>query len=169
MRRVVRVIESISEWTGKLTSWLCVALVMVLCYEVMLRNVFNVPTMWAYDTSIMLGVTIIAMGLAYAHLHHRHVRVDVIYNLLSPRGRAMVDVVFALLVFFPAVIVFTYTAADRMWFSWSINEVLTAGRWYPPATPVRAVFFLGLFLLTLQGVAQFTRDLYFLVRNKPYA
>jgi len=167
VRTIIRVIDSISEGTGRVARWVCVALVIALCYEVTARYGFGAPTIWAHVTSCMLGGTIVALGWAYTHKHHGHVRVDVFYTHLSPRRKAIVDVVGGLLFFFPLLIVYVYVAVGEVWFSWSTGEVLLESYWYPPATPIRTVFALGLFLFALQGVAQFIRDLYLLIRNKP--
>lgn len=168
MRTILRTIDSISEGTGKAARWACVALIAALVYEVTARYVFNAPTIWAHDVSSMLVGTIVALGWAYTHRHHGHVRIDVLYNRLSPRGKAIIDSLCALLLFFPLVIILAYTAALRTCFSWSIDERLSMSYWYPPAFPIKAVTFLGLSLFALQGGAQFIRDLYLLIRNKPY-
>jgi len=115
----------------------------------------------------MLGGTIVALGWSYTHRHHGHVRVDVFYARLSPKGKAITDIICALLLFFPLLVILAYTAASWMWDSWSMNEVLIESYWYPPAGPIRTIMFLGLSLFALQGVAQFIRDLYLLRRNKP--
>jgi len=167
MRTIVSIIDGISEWTGKTIRWACVALIIVLCYEVTARYVFNAPTIWAHETSCMLGGTIVALGWSYTHRHHGHVRVDVFYARLSPKGKAITDIICALLLFFPLLVILAYTAASWMWDSWSMNEVLIESYWYPPAGPIRTIMFLGLSLFALQGVAQFIRDLYLLRRNKP--
>jgi len=167
MRVIVRVIDSISEWTGKTIRWACVALVLVLVYEVTARYVFNAPTIWAHESSRMLGGTIVALGWAYTHRHHGHVRIDVFYAHLSPRRKAMIDVLSAFFLFFPLIIILTYTAAEFMWVAWSKGEKLIESYWYPPSGPIRTATFLGLSLFALQGVSQFIRDLYLLIRDKP--
>lgn len=167
MRVIVRAIDSISEWTGKAARWACVALVLVLFYEVIARYVFVAPTIWAHDTARMLGGTIVAMGLAYTHLHHGHVRIDLLYRRLSPRRKALLDVLCAFFLLFPVTIIFAYAGGNAMWDSWVEDEVLIGSFWFPPAGPVRTVVFLGFCLFVLQGVAQFIRDLYMLIRNKP--
>ncbi len=166
MRIIVRAIDSISEWTGKTIRWACVALVLVLVYEVTARYVFNAPTIWAHETSCMLGGTIVALGWAYTHRHHGHVRVDVLYMHLSPRGKAIVDVLCASFLLFPLLAILIYMAADFMWVAWLRGEVLIESYWYPPSGPIRTVTLLGLCLFAFQGVAQFIRDLYLLIRNK---
>jgi len=166
MRTIVRVIDAISEYTGKIVRWACLALVLVLCYEVTARYVFNAPTSWASETSSMMGGTIAVLGWSYTHRHGGHVRVDVFYSHLPPRGQAILDIALSLLFFFPLLFFLAYIAWDRMWFSWSMGEVMARGNWYPPVGPIRTVVVLGLCLFALQGVAQFIRDLYRLTRNK---
>jgi len=166
MRSLLRVIELISEWSGKVISWACVVLVIVLCYEVTARYVFDAPTIWAHATGCMLGLTIAAMGLAYTHKHRAHVRVDFFYNRLSPRGRVIVDVICTLLFLVPLLGILVYASAVRMGTSWAIHETITISYWYPPAGPVRTVFFLGFCLFFLQGIAQLIRNLHLLIKNE---
>jgi len=115
----------------------------------------------------MLGGTIVALGWAYTHRHHGHVRVDVFYMHLSPRGKALTDVLCAFFLLFPLLLILIWTAADFMWVAWARSEVLIESYWYPPSGPIRTGMFLGLCLFALQGMAQFIRDLYLLLRNKP--
>jgi len=166
MRTLLGLIDSMSEWVGRVACWLCVALIGVMTYEVIMRYAFDSPRGWTAETSMMLGATIASLGLAYTHRFRGHVRVDVIYRLLPPRGRTIIDVIVGLLFLFPLFIALAYFAAGRMWWSWSASERLISTSWYPPAGPIRTIMFLGLSLFVLQSAAHFIRDIYFLVRNK---
>lgn len=168
MRTILRVIDLISEWTGRTIRWICVAVFLVLCYEVVLRHGFGAPTIWAFTVSRILGCTIVVLGAAYTLLHNRHVRVDVFYSRLSPKAKAIVDMICALIFFFPLMYVLIRTSADYMLFSLSMGQVIKWTPWYPPVAPLRAVILVGFCLLTLQGVAQFIRDLNLVIRNKTY-
>ncbi|MFC1903880.1 TRAP transporter small permease subunit [Chloroflexota bacterium] len=167
MKKTIEVIDSIINWVGRTARWACVALILVLLYEVTARYAFNAPTNWAYETSMMLGCTIAALGWAYTHLHNGHVRIDVFYDRLSPRRKAISDVIGALLFFFPLLFILVYAATEMVQFSWSINEKWIESNWYPPALPIRILVLLGLLLFVVQGAAQFVRDLYQMIRNKP--
>ena len=167
MRTIVKGIDSISEWTGNTVRWAGVVLVLVLVFEVMMRYAFTAPTIWAHQTSCMLGSTFAAVGWAYVHRHHGHVRIDIFYARLSARGKAIVDVLCAFFLLFPLLIVLIYTATEFMWTAWVEAEVLIESYWYPPSGPIRTITVLALCLFLLQGVAQFIRDLYFVIRNKP--
>lgn len=166
MTTVVRVIEFISEWSGRLTSWFCLALVSIVAFEVFMRYVLGRPTIWSYETSTMFGATIYAMGLAYTYLHDGHVRVDVFWRLLPQRGRAIADVIGSLLFFFPLMIIIAYVSAQFMGFSISAGEKLAVTNFHPPAWPIRAVILLGVLLFFLQGVAKLIRDLHLIRRNE---
>lgn len=168
MRTVLRIIDSISDRTGVGLSWFCGALVLLLCFEVVSRYVFNSPTKWSYESATHMGVLIAYGGWAYVLRHRAHVRIDIIYAHLSPKGKAVVDLICDLFLFFPLITAMTYAAVNKLLFSLSMNEILTETNWYPPAWPIRIIVLLGLCMFLLQGVAEFTRNLYFLMRNRAY-
>jgi len=168
MRRILKTIDSISEYTGRAARWLCVAIVLVLTCEVIMRYAFNSPTEWAHLTAMMLWGSIGLFGLAHTHLYRNHIRVDVFYDRFSPKGKAIVDVIFTLLFGFALIAVFIYASFYWMRWSWTGNEVMTQSYWYPPAGPFRTVLLIGWSLFGLQTVAQFIRDLYLLIRGEPY-
>lgn len=168
MRTILRVIDLISEYTGKVVRWAVVALVVSLCCEVTLRYVFGAPTAWSYPVSCMLGGSIVALGWSYVHRHQGHVRVDILYMRLPPRGKAIVDVVGTLLLLVPLLIALMYASVSWMWTSWLTGEKMVVSSWLPLLGPIRTVVAIGFCLFLIQGVANCTRDLYFLIRNKPY-
>lgn len=168
MRTIIRVIDSVSEWAGKTVRWLGVVLVVQVTYEVVMRYVFIRPSLWSYEVSIMLGASLYVIAFAYTHRHRAHIRVDVIYTHLSPRSRAIIDVLGDLLVFFPLIILLAIKSWDWAWYAWSTGERMPITGWYPPAGPLRTIVMLGFVLLALQGVAEFVRNLHLMIRNRPY-
>lgn len=143
-------------------------LVLTLTYEVVSRYVFNAPTIWSYDVSCMLGGTFAVLGWAYTHRYNEHVRVDVIYLKLSPRGKAIVDAICWFLLFSPLLVAVIHSAARQMLFSWAQNEVSAKSFWYPPMGPIRTLFFYGVCLFALQSLVQFIRDLRLIITKEPY-
>lgn len=168
MRATLRAIDLVSDWTAKIVSWLAVALVFVLVFDVVERYVFGGATIWAYETATMLGATIYVMGWAYVHRIREHIRVDVIYIHLSPRVQLIIDVIGTIILMLPLLYVLIDTSIYYMLRAWRIDEVLAETFWYPPAGPFRTVVVVALFLLAFQTVAHLIRDFYQLVRNKAY-
>ena len=162
---MLKVIDSISEWVGSIGRWLVVALVAVTVYDVIARYVFDAPTIWGFETSRMLGGSIILFGWAYCQLHHSHIRVDIFYTRFSRRKKALIDVVCSMLLFFPLFAILIKTSIPWMWSAWQVGEVMPESFWYPPAGPFRTVIVIGVCLLFLQFIAQFVRDLRILIKH----
>jgi TRAP-type mannitol/chloroaromatic compound transport system permease small subunit len=167
MRKLLVIIDKTSKYAGALSAVLCFTLVLVVVYDVVMRYVFDAPTMWAFETAYMIGGTIYVLGFAYTHYLKAHVRVDVFYARLSPRSRALVDVAGGLFLFFPLLLVFMIASFSFMWRAWSIKEVSIVTNWYAPIAPFRTVVVIGFCLFALQGLAQLVRDICMLIRNKP--
>lgn len=164
--KLPRFIDRLSVGAGALGKWFAFLLVLVGSYETISRHFFGAPTIWAYDSLCMAGGVTYLLGASYTHLRDSHTRVDIIYSHLSPRARAVMDIVCSLIFFFPLMGVMLKLSIDWAFRAWKINEVMFNSFWYPPAAPYRTVFAIGLLLLVLQGVAKLIRDVHFLVRGK---
>ena len=168
MRKVLKIVDAISDYSGRTFSWLALALVLVLVFEVVARWGFNRPTIWAHLTSQMMGGTLVVIGLAYAHVHRKHLRIDIIYRQLPTRVKLILDICFFLVFMVPVLYVFLTNSAEWAVQSWVMGEVRDESWWYPPAAPFRTIYLLGWCTFTLQCLARFFRDFYFAVRSKPY-
>jgi len=166
LKRLVNTIDSISELSGSIGKWFALLLVLAGTYETVSRHFFNAPTIWAYDTLCMSGGALYLLGASYDYLHDAHTRVDLFFNMLSPRKQAFMNVVCSLIFFFPLTLIMFKLAFSWAVRAWRIKEVFFQSFWYPPAGPYRTIFAIGLFLLILQGVANFIRDFYFLIRGE---
>jgi TRAP-type mannitol/chloroaromatic compound transport system permease small subunit len=168
MRKFVRTVDSISDWTAKTGRWFILALVVLVTAEVVLRYVFTKPTLWGYELHVMLAASSYLLAFAYTHRLRAHVRVDMIYAHLPLRGQALIDVLGTLILFFPFIFMLSYSAWSWMFDAWATNERMPITGWYPPAGPLRTVVLYGLVLFALQAIAHFIRDMYLLIRGKPY-
>ncbi len=168
MHSFLKFIDKTSETAGKLVAWLIIPLVLGLMYEVIARYVFNAPTIWAYDITYMIYGAHFMMGAAYLLYVRGYVRIDVLHRLLPPRWKGGIDACLFLALFFPVMVVLLVKGIDYAAFSWSLKETSTAGAWSPPLYPLKTVLPVAIFLLMLQGVAEFIRALGLAVRGKEY-
>lgn len=159
MDRFISFADKLSEVTAKIFAWLIIPLVLGLFYEVIARYAFKAPTVWAYDLTYMLYGTMFIMGSSYALCKDRHIRIDVFYQRFSPRQKGIIDACLYLIFFFPAIIVLFIKGIDYAAFSWQMREVSSAGAWRPPLYPLKMVLPVAMFVMLLQGIAQFIRSL----------
>ena len=158
-----RGIDRVSGAVGTFIAWWALLAVYAYYYEVIARYVFNSPTNWAHESMfIMFGMQYVLAG-AYAYREDAHVRVDVLYEMLSVRWRAVVDLITSLFFF-----VFAVTLVVSSW-SFALQAMPAEGRWETSFTewqlqywPAKIAIFVGGVLLLFQGFARFLRDLIFL-------
>lgn len=156
MSHVLHFIDLLSEWIGKASAFLVLALSFVIGYEVVARYLFNRPTIWAHELSAMVFGAYIVLGGAYLLSAGRHVNMDLIYGILSPRKKALIDIItFWFFALFCVALV--WKGGDTAWHSIMVREQART-TWSPPLYPIRLVLPIGAFLLLLQGVAKFIRD-----------
>ncbi len=157
MKRILQGIDTISEWSGQILSWLIIAMISILLFEITLRYVFNSPTNWAHETTQQMFAAYSVLSGAYVLVHFQHARVDFIYMRFPPRGRAILDLITSLL-FFLFIIVLLIKGVEQALVSLRIKEV-GHSFWAPPMYPIRITLPVAAFLIALQGLAHFIRSL----------
>lgn len=70
---------------------------LILIQEVVLRYVFNAPTIWAHETTIFLCAVAFIYGGLYCAARDSHIRVVIIYDAVGPRFRRVLDIVISLI------------------------------------------------------------------------
>lgn len=168
MRRIFKIVDSISLTTGNIARWFGFLLILVVVYDVVARYVFDSPTVWGYEVGIALGMSLYCWGYAYTESKHGHVRVDVFYIHMSPRVKAIVDAIGGFLFFIPPIGLVVLASWNKMLWSWDVMEKSVEGYWYPPWYPLRTMVFLGFALLMMQGLANLTRNAYHVIKGRAY-
>jgi TRAP-type mannitol/chloroaromatic compound transport system permease small subunit len=161
--RVLKTIDNVNEWVGRVASFAYVAVLLFQIMEVVLRYVFNSPTIWAWDVNAQLFMGTTILGGGYVLLHDGHVRVDVLYGRVSPKKRAILD-----LISFPLAIIalalMTWQLGDMALESWQVKE-RGPSFFAPPIYPLKTTYLIGVFLLLLQAIAYTYRRLRFLIEQ----
>jgi TRAP-type mannitol/chloroaromatic compound transport system permease small subunit len=164
--KIIRVIDPIAIWSGNLVGWLIIPLVFGLTYEVVARYVFHAPTIWAFDVTYMLYASLGMLGAGYTLYKNGHIRTDILYDRWSPRRQGWVDVVCYVLLFFPGMFFFFAAGLKVAIHSWTILETSDASPWRPPLYPLKTVIPVTALLLLIQGVSEFLKGVYAVLRGE---
>jgi TRAP-type mannitol/chloroaromatic compound transport system permease small subunit len=157
MERLVGRINAVNEFVGKAAGWIVLVLTFSMAFEVFSRYLFNQPTTWAFDFSLMMYGAYFMLGSAYTLAHNAHVRGDIFYRNFSPRTQATIDLTLYILVFFPAMLALIFVGWNYFYASFSIRETSAFSPYARPIYPLKAAIPVGAFFLLLQGVAQVLR------------
>lgn len=155
--KLLSVIDSISEWSGKTVSWLIFPICAVVLSETILRYGFDRPTIWAHEAGQMLFGALIILGIAWVHRYDEHVNMDVIYKRFPVRMQAIVSLLTSIL-FFLVCASMVWKGGEFAWNSLLDLERSSTSPWHPPLYPLKLTIPLAGLLLLLQGVAKFIRD-----------
>lgn len=149
---------------GQLAAWCVLLACLTSATNAVLRYAFSLGSNAWLEAQWYLFAASVMLGAPLLLKLNEHVRVDVLYGLLSPRRKAWVDVFGLLLFLLPVCWVFAAVSLPFAWEAWNSGERSSnAGgllRW-----PVKALLPLGFGLLIMQGVAELLRRVQFLQGN----
>ena len=162
--RVLRLIDTFSEWSGKILSYFVYFLIILLMYEIIMRYFFDLPTIWVHESSkLIFGAASVLMG-AYCLLHHQHIRIDVIYGRFSPRTKAAIDCfTLGIIMFFCTLQIVHGIPFARQAFE--LQEVPIMA-FKPLLWPEKATIAMAGAMVVLQAIAIWVRSFHFAVTGK---
>lgn len=165
LQTLLRGLESVSEWSGKIFIWLIIPLTSLVVFEVISRRFFNLPHIWAPEVTDYIYGPHFMLVAAYTLLHRSHVCIEVIYQRFSIRTRGFLDCFTYLIFFFPFCIIMFSQGLLFAYTSWSIHETSeSAGLAIVPA--IKTVIPVTLVLILIQGLANFIRSAVIATRGK---
>jgi len=160
LKNIVKTIDSISDWIGKIAAFLIYVLTAVLCYEIFARGIFNAPTIWAHELSGYFFGAYFMLGGAYTLKEGGHIRVDILSSKFSEKQRAIVDIITSILVLL-FIFVLTWFATGLMITQIGRKEI-SQTVFAPPVYPMSLFIVIGGVLLFLQALAKLIRDIVFI-------
>jgi TRAP-type mannitol/chloroaromatic compound transport system permease small subunit len=145
-------IERFTERIGEAVSWLSLVIVILMAINVLLRYFFRTGSVWAQELEWHLLAPLILFGMSYALRHGEHVRVDILYARFSPRSKAMVDLISALLAIAISAIIF-YLSLGYVEQAYSIGEKSPDPGGLTHRFLLKALIPIGFALLLAQSIA----------------
>jgi TRAP-type mannitol/chloroaromatic compound transport system permease small subunit len=159
-RQLARRIDAFQERVGRGVSWLMLAMVVVVFYDVISRYLFNRSTVFVQELEWWLFGMVYLLAAGYTMLHNEHVRVDILYSKWSPRRQATVDLILLFVMFFPACLLIVYTTWPFVKASWLVNEGSPDPGGVPSRWLLKAVIIIGFVLLIVQGISEAIKNFY---------
>ena len=155
---LVHTIDRISELIGQLFSYLCVLMVLVTCYIVITRYIFNQGSIAIQESVIYINAMLFMLTAGFTLKHNGHVRVDVFYSHASVRYKAWVDFLGCIFLLIPVCIFIFWVSWSYVVSSWSIHEASGEAGGLPYVYLLKTLIPLMCALLILQGVAEALRN-----------
>ena len=150
--KISHFLSQINEKVGQATAWLTVTLMLLICFNVAMRYLFNNSEAWRTELEWHLFALIFLLGAGYALKHDKHVRVDLFYANFSEKQKALVNFIGTLLFLIPWCAVIILAAYKYAHSSWLMIEG-SPDNGLPARYLIKFSITIGFGLLLLQAIA----------------
>lgn len=148
-----RLIDALTERIGRIALWIVLAATLISAGNALARYTLGASSNAWLEIQWYLFGALFLLAAGYTLKHDAHVRIDVFYGRLGPRGRAWIDLFGGVLFLLPMALLLVWLSWPMFYEAWTTHELSPdAGglvRW-----PVKLLLPAGFVLLALQGLAE---------------
>jgi len=156
IKKYVQFVDKVNYRIGRVAMFIIFIMVGVMFYSAITKAFFR-PALWTYEFSQFLMVAYFLVGGAYSIQLKGHVRMDLIYGNWSERTKSRWDSVTSL-VMIAYLVLLLYGSVDSTIYAISYGE-RSYSIWRPYMWPIKVIMTFGIFLMLLQAIAQFFKDI----------
>ena len=150
-------IDRLNTAIGRGVAWLVLAVVLLQFALVIARYLFGLGSVWLTESVIYAHATVFLLAAAWTLSAGGHVRVDIFYAEASARTKAAIELVGALLLLLPFMLVLIWLSVPYAARSWVVLERSQEASGLPIVFALKTLVPLFALLMALQGVAQAIR------------
>ena len=154
LRRLQSQLDAFSEVTGNFVAWLVFLMMTVTAVVVFIRYLLNDGSIALQESVTYLHGVVFLLAIAYALKRNAHVRVDILYQKLSSKSQALIDLLGTVLFLFPFCIFILWVSYEYVFFSWKLLESSPEPGGLPGVYLLKSLIPLMGVTLLIQGIAE---------------
>lgn len=158
LKSCIEIIDRINEFAGKSVSWLNLALVLIVCIDVVRRFLFQRTDAWIMELEWHMFAMVFLLGAGYTLKENKHVRVDLFYSNFDDKTKALINIVGGLVLLLPLCILLVFISIKYSYSSYLIGEGSPDPGGLPYRFIIKSMIPFGMFLLLLQGLAEIMKS-----------
>jgi len=164
MQQLLRLADAIDRFqdrVGRVLYWLTLLMVVIGGYNAIVRYLDKYTGMTLSSNTYLelqwyLFAILFLVGAAYTLKHDAHVRVDILYTRLGPKGKAWINLLGTVLFLFPFCILMLWVSWPAVMNSWEVME-MSPDPGGLPRYPIKTVVPIAFFLVMVQGISMTIR------------
>lgn len=164
--------RTFGAWLGRLALWLLllgtvgmIAAMLVGVADVVGTEFLGRPLLGTLEFTESTMVLVVFGALAYAQERRAHIRVELLYSQVGPRGKSFMEAVTHIVAFIFFALV-AWQGYVELLYSWELKEA-TMGSVRFPLYPARSLLLVGVALLLLRLAIDIVQDIGRLRRGEP--
>lgn len=146
------------RWIGQAAAWLSLLMVLVTFLVVVLRYAFDQGSIALQESVTYMHATLFMLAIAYTLGRDGHVRVDILYQRMSRRARAWVDLLGTLLLLMPVCLLILWLGWDYVVRAWQLQEGSREAGGLSGVYLLKSLILIMPTLLLLQGLSWAIRN-----------
>lgn len=159
--RLADAIDRFQDRVGHVLYWLTLAMVVIGGYNAVVRYLDKYTGMTLSSNTYLelqwyLFAILFLVGAAYTLRHDAHVRVDILYTQLGPKGKAWINLLGTVLFLFPFCVLMLWVSWPAVMNSWEVME-MSPDPGGLPRYPIKTVIPVAFLLVMVQGVSMTIR------------
>ncbi|NJO37876.1 MAG: TRAP transporter small permease subunit [Rhizobiales bacterium] len=156
IRTYVRLVDGINRVVGRAMMYGIFVMMAILLWS-SISKTFLLPSLWTLEMAQFAMVAYYLLGGPYSIQLGSNVRMDLLYGDWSVRKKAWFDAITIMfLIFYLAVLL--HGGISSTAYSFEYGE-RSATAWRPYMWPIKVIMCLGLFLMLLQAISEFFKDI----------
>ncbi|MEM7041517.1 MAG: TRAP transporter small permease subunit [Pseudomonadota bacterium] len=156
VKTYVRLVDRMNRLIGRAVMYGIFLMMAILLWS-SISKTFFLPSLWTLEMAQFAMVAYYLLGGPYSIQLGSNVRMDLLYGNWTPRRKAWFDAVTVLfLIFYLGVLL--YGGLSSTSYSLEYGE-RSATAWRPYMWPIKIIMCIGIFLMLLQAVAEFFKDI----------
>ncbi|MGR5130843.1 TRAP transporter small permease subunit [Vibrio alfacsensis] len=156
IRTFIRVVEAFNRKVGRFAMYLIFVMIGILLYS-SISKTFFFPSLWTLEMAQFAMVAFYMLGGPYSLQLHSHVRMDLLYGSWTPRKKAIIDSITVVMLFI-YLGVLLYGGISSTSYAVEYSE-RSYSAWRPYMAPIKILMCVSVFLMLLQAVAIWFRDI----------
>lgn len=168
MKKIANNIDYFIKFIGDSIAWLTLFMVLLTFIIVVLRYGFNIGSIAAQESVLYMHALVFMLGAAITLQKNEHVRVDIFYQKLSVRGKALVNIFGTLFLLFPLCGFIVWSSWDYIADSWAVKESSSEAGGLPGVYLLKTSILLMVALLSLQAISELIKNTLLVVNPQTY-
>ena len=153
----VKCVDYASTKFGRMSMYLIFLMIGTLLLGAVTRNILGIPLSWTVEMAQFTITAYYILGGPYSMQMGDHVRMDLIYGHYSDKTKAKIDV-FTNIFLLVYLIVLLIGAISSTQYAIEYGQ-RKFSQWNPSMIPIKLIMTFGIFLMILQTVSTFFKDL----------
>ncbi|MBD3829496.1 MAG: TRAP transporter small permease subunit [Arcobacter sp.] len=157
--KLERGFDKFADMIGYTTAFVMVLMILNVTYDVIMRYFFNTGSIAMQEMEWHLFSVIILLGISYTLKEDGHVRVDLIYDRLTQKKKAKINMVGVVLFIIPVALLIAVESIPFVIESFNSNEQSGDPGGLPYRWLVKSLIPLSFFLLIITSIGFFIKNL----------